>query len=216
MGYGASLQEVSNVETGNSVLDCKEETMLQSERCVRKEKLRNRESSEDTLRPTINALIFNCPDSALEHKADTTTLQSARKVAVLNVLDKGNILEDGAKLMLQTCLLDAVIHYGKGNIEVYDRTDKGKIVEDSFQLSSYVSASQIKPMSQPTSCDCILVSEVIELGNQQILLTAKIINVKTGRIEGRTANKRCDVGDYNNYCIACQQLVDALFTGWSK
>ena len=136
--------------------------------------------------------------------------QPKKTVAILNTLDKENNLEYGAKVMLRTYLSEAVGYYGRGSFEVYERTDIGAMVDEwGFQQSGYVQESQIKRIGQMTGVDYILVSEVMGLGNKQILLTVKIINVTTGRIEGGTPNQRCDVG-YDNYEAACQQLAGAL------
>ena len=62
-----------------------------------------------------------------------------------------------------------------------------------------------------TGADYILISEGIGLGNKQILLTAKLVNVTTGKIEGGTPAKRCEM-DYNDYCVTCQQIVEILLT----
>lgn len=138
--------------------------------------------------------------------------QPKKTVAVLNTLDKENNLEYGAKVMIRTYLSDAVGYYGKENFEVYERTDIGAMVDEwGFQQSGYVKESEIKTIGQMTGVDYILVSEVMGLGNKQILLTAKIINVSTGRIEGGTPNRRCDMG-YDNYDVACRQLAGALLS----
>lgn len=137
-------------------------------------------------------------------------LQPKKTVAILNTLDKENNLEYAAKVMIRTYLSDAVGYYGKENFEVYERTDIGAIVDEwGFQQSGYVQESQIKEIGHMTGVDYILVSEVVGLGNKQILLTAKLINVETGRIEGGTPNRRCDV-DYDDYDVACMQLAKKL------
>lgn len=111
--------------------------------------------------------------------------QPKKTVAILNTLDKENNLEYGAKVLIRTYLSDAVGYYGGEKFEAYERTDVGAMADEwGFQQAGYVRTDQIKQIGQMTGVDYILVSEVIGLGNRQILLTAKVINVTTGRIEG--------------------------------
>ena len=180
------------VKDADSMLDCSGKIMPQS-------------TESDT------TLKVEDVGGALNYREETVR-QIAMKVAVLNTLDKGNVLKYEAKVLLLSCLVDAVAYSVKGNVEVYDRTDAGTMVDElKFQQSGHVPESQVKQIEQQPAADYILVSEIIGLGNKQMLLTAKIINVTTGRIEG-LANKRCDIEDQNNYCMVCQQLAEILLS----
>ena len=63
--------------------------------------------------------------------------------------------------------------------EGYDRVDITSIInEHEFQRAGLVNDSQIKRLGEMTGADYILVTEVAKLDEQQIIITAKILNVE--------------------------------------
>ena len=151
-------------------------------------------------------------DDNLWNRRDNTMPSSTMKVVIGDILDKENFLGHADKVMIRLCLSNAVGNHGSENIEIYERTDIDAITEEkSFQQSCHVPESQIKRIGDKTDVDYILIPEIIKLDNKQILLTAKLINVTTGKVEGGIPTKRCNMS-HNNYCVACQQIVEILLS----
>lgn len=111
-----------------------------------------------------------------------STFAQARKVAILETVDRQNQITYGVKLMLRSYLAEAVTNT-KG-YEAYDRTDLSAIMdEQEFQRTGYVSDEEIKKIGQMTGVQYILVVEASKIDAQTLFVTAKILNVETARME---------------------------------
>ncbi len=108
--------------------------------------------------------------------------EGAKKVAILEVVDKEGKLNYSQKLMLRSNLARAVTN--TAGFEAYDRTDIDEIFkEHNFQRTGNVSSSEIKKLGEMTGAEYILVSEAAEAEDDKLFVTAKILNVETTRLE---------------------------------
>lgn len=233
--------KITFLEVKDGALDCNgEDAMHQSGRHVHKKRSRKQvrskgtapqSATEETTLKAKDTDSANCSENTVSKPAieemtlkvkkgdnlwnrrDNTMLPSTMKVVIGDILDKENFLGHADKIMIRTCLSKAVENHGSENIEMYGRTDIDAITEErSFQQSDHVQESQIKRIGDKAGVDYyILIPEIMKLDDNQILLTAKLVNVTTGKIAGGTPIKRCDM-EYNNYCATCQQLVEILLT----
>lgn len=111
---------------------------------------------------------------------------SAKRVAILETVDKEGKVSYGVKLMVRS-KLSAVITSTPG-YEGYDRVDVASILgEHDFQRTGLVSDNDIKRLGEMIGADYILVAEVAYLNSSYIFLSAKILDVETARVE-RTAD----------------------------
>ena len=107
---------------------------------------------------------------------------STKRVAILETVDKEGRVEYGVKLMVRS-KLSAVITATPG-YEGYDRVDLSSIMnEHEFQRTGLVNDAQIKRLGEMTGADYILVAEVAYFNSSNIVLSAKILNVETARVE---------------------------------
>ncbi len=108
--------------------------------------------------------------------------QDVKRVAILEVVDKENKLAYSQKLMLRSTLAKAITN--TAGYEAYDRTDIDAIMgEQNFQRTGMVSDEQIKKLGEMTGAAYILVAEGAVADESNLFVTAKILNVETGRIE---------------------------------
>ena len=108
--------------------------------------------------------------------------QEAKKVAILEVVDREGKLEYGEKLMLRSNLARAVTN--TNGFEAYDRSDMDAIFsEHDFQRTGNVSTSDIKKLGEMTGADYILVAEGAKTPDKKLFVTAKILNVETAKQE---------------------------------
>ena len=112
---------------------------------------------------------------------------TTKKVAILETVDKEGKVSYGVKLMIRSKLTTAIT--ATPDYEGYDRVDISSIMnEHDFQHSGLVDEEQIKRLGEIAGVDFILVSEIMQFDERQILITAKIINVETAKME-RTADE---------------------------
>ena len=131
-----------------------------------------------------------------------------KKVAILETVDKKGAFEYEIKLMIRSLLTDTITSIP--GYEGFDRVDVASIMsEHEFQRTGLVSADQIKRLGEMTGADYILVAETVPLGDTQMLLVAKILNVETGKID-KNATVRT-VASYDDLETACNTLADKLF-----
>ncbi len=112
-----------------------------------------------------------------------------KKVAILEIVDKENKVAYAQKLMLRSSLAKAITN--TSGYEAYDRTDMDAIMsEQDFQRTGMVSNDQIKRLGEMTGAAYILVVEAVEIEadkrskeGTQLFVTAKILDVETGRTE---------------------------------
>jgi len=112
-------------------------------------------------------------------------MAQTRKVAILETVDRQNQVTYGVKLMLRGYLAEAVTN--TAGYEAYDRTDLNKILDEhEFQRTGLVSDEEIKKIGQMTGVQYILVAETGKMDEENMFITAKILNVETARVEMTT------------------------------
>jgi len=124
----------------------------------------------------------------------------AKKVAILETVDKTGKVDYVHKLMLRTNLTKAITE--AEGYEGFDRTDLEALLgEQDFQRTGMVSADQIKRLGKMTGAQYILVAEAAMADEANIFATAKIIDVETGRtIKTETQLMRATAQDIQNGC----------------
>lgn len=138
-------------------------------------------------------------------------LQDARvaekKVAILEVVDKQGKIDYGVKLLLRSSLSAAITN--TPGYEGYDRVDVSSIMEEqTFQRTGLVSDEQIKQLGEMTGAAYILVAEAAMLTANQLLITAKILDVQTAKME-KMAYVSSDA-DVRAFERACNELAAKL------
>lgn len=130
-----------------------------------------------------------------------------KRVAILDVIDRDGLFNSGVKLMLRSSLSSAITN--TSGYEGYDRVDMASIMnEHEFQRSGLVSDSQIRRLGEMAGAEFILVSEVVRFDEKQVVITAKILNVESARLErisDLTATKDIDALEQG-----CRKLVERL------
>lgn len=117
-----------------------------------------------------------------------------KKVAILEVVDKADAVPYGVKLLLRTSLAQAIAV--TPGFEGYDRVDMAAIQdEQDFQRTGLVSDDDIKRLGEMTGADYVLVAEVAKIDQVNIIITAKILNVETAKLE-MTALEQSNTGAY--------------------
>lgn len=105
-----------------------------------------------------------------------------KKVAILEVVDRDNTVNYGVKLLLRTTLARAITQ--TQGYEGYERVDMEAIQgEQDFQRTGMVSDEQIKRLGVMTGADYVLVAEVAKIDAANMLVTAKILDVETAKLE---------------------------------
>jgi hypothetical protein len=116
----------------------------------------------------------------------TAVAQEAKKVAILETVDKMGDVPYGVKLQVRMSLTDAISN--TSGYEGYDRVDMASIMgEQNFQRTGMVSDAQIKKLGEMTGAAYILVLEGAVAEDNKIFVTAKILNVETTKVD-RTDN----------------------------
>ena len=110
-----------------------------------------------------------------------------KKVAILETVDKEGTIPYPIKLMLRANLSKAITN--TNGYEAYDRTDMDAIMnEQDFQRTGMVSDDQIKRLGEMTGASYVLVAEAVKVDEQNMFITAKILDVESARTE-RTDNE---------------------------
>lgn len=105
-----------------------------------------------------------------------------KRVAILETVDKEGDVSYGIKLMTRSMLASAIA--ATKGYEAYDRVDLNQILgEHEFQRTGMVNDLQIKRLGEMTGAQYILVAEVAMIDASVMLLTAKILDVETARLE---------------------------------
>lgn len=131
-----------------------------------------------------------------------------KKVAILEVIDRENVIGYGVKLQLRSSLTSAITQ--TEGYEGYDRVDMAAIFgEHDFQRTGVVSDDQIKKLGEMSGCDYVLITEAAMIDINNILLVAKLVNVTTGRVEMSADNTiTTDISGIKN---GGKQLANNLF-----
>ena len=120
--------------------------------------------------------------SCLLLSAMLTFAQETKKVAILEVVDRENKLTYSQKLVLRSNMARAIAN--TDGYEAYDRSDVDVIMsEQDFQRTGMVSDAEIRKLGELTGVSLILVTEGVLLDANKIFVTAKILNVETGRVD---------------------------------
>lgn len=139
-----------------------------------------------------------------------STLVSAqvKRVAILETIDKEGNIGYAQKLMLRSNLSKAITN--TPGYEAYDRTDIDAIVgEQSFQRTGMVSEDQIRKLGEMTGAAYILVAEAVKVDDQNMFITAKILNVESARTE-MTDNVLMGI-TASDVQHGCEMLANKLF-----
>lgn len=142
-----------------------------------------------------------------------TFAQETKKVAILEVVDKEGNLSYSHKLLLRSSLAKAVSN--TAGYEAYDRTDIDAIMsEHDFQRTGLVNGDQIKRLGEMAGVAYILVSEGAMMGEENIFITAKLLNVETAKLE-ITDNQMVGVSPLELQ-KGCEALANILFSNNSN
>ncbi len=133
----------------------------------------------------------------------------AKKVAILETVDKAGDVPYGVKLQVRMNLTYAVS--STPGYEGYDRVDMASIMgEQKFQRTGMVSDAQIKKLGEMTGAQYVLIAEAAVYDASTIIITAKVLDVETGGV----ANSAPPVfagKDPEKMQTACAQLAKKLF-----
>lgn len=126
--------------------------------------------------------------------------EHVKRVAILNVIDKSNSVTDGVKAIIVNKLSFAIANIP--GYEAYDRVDIASIMdEQKFQRTGLVDDSQIKRLGEMTGANYILVTEVAPLDEQQIIITAKILDVESAQVDNETyVRTKIDASELEKEC----------------
>lgn len=130
-----------------------------------------------------------------------------KKVAILETVDKEDVVSNGVKLMVRGKLAYAITN--TPGYEGYDRVDVGSILgEHEFQRTGLVSDKDIKRLGEMIGADYILVAEVAQLDYSHVIIVAKILNVETAQLD-KTSNIQTAT-DVESMDEACRELAARL------
>lgn len=120
--------------------------------------------------------------SCLLLSALLTFAQATKKVAILEVVDREGRLSYSQKLLLRSNMARAVSN--TTGYEAYDRSDVDVIMsEQDFQRTGMVRDAEIRKLGEMTGVSLILVTEGVLTGDGKIFVSAKILNIETGRVD---------------------------------
>ena len=137
------------------------------------------------------------------------TGQPIKKVAILEVVDRDNAVNYGVKLLLRTTLAKAITQ--TRGYEGYDRVDMGAIQgEQDFQRTGMVSDAEIRKLGEMTGAAYVLVAEAAKLDESLIIVTAKILDVETAKLE-KTDYEQMGI-NARDMAEACRKLANRLLS----
>lgn len=144
----------------------------------------------------------------------TALAQDVKKVAILETVDKVGDVPYGVKLQVRMSLTYAISN--TPGYEGYDRVDMASIMgEQNFQRTGMVSDAQIKKLGEMTGAQYVLIAEAAIYDPQNIIITAKVLDVETGGVANSAppafANK-----DPEKMQEACVTLARKLLGGRSS
>ena len=125
-----------------------------------------------------------------------------RKVAILETIDKEGCIPYGIELALRASLATGVTNATE--FEGYDRVDLASVFgEHDFQRTGLVTDEQIHKLGEMTGASYVMIAEVAMLNADNIIITAKVVDVETGKIENSAVmtssidaskmSKTCDI-----------------------
>lgn len=131
-----------------------------------------------------------------------------KKIAILETVDKKGDVPYGILLQLRSNLTYAISN--TLDYEGYDRVDMAQIIgEHDFQRTGMVSDEQIRRLGAMTGCSSILVAEAAVYDKENIIITAKILNVETASVERAVPPQVASI-DPKEMQKACVELAEKL------
>ena len=104
-----------------------------------------------------------------------------KKVAILETVDREGTIGYGIELMVRSSLAYAITN--TPGYEGYDRVNIASILgEHDFQRTGMVNDEQIKKLGEMTGAAYILVAEVAKIDEENIFITATILNVENAKL----------------------------------
>ena len=133
---------------------------------------------------------------------------NVKKVAILETVDKEGNVPYGVKLQVRMNLTYAINR--TPGYEGLDRVDMASIMgEQNFQRTGMVNDAQIKKLGEMTGAQYVLIAEAAIYDAQNIIITAKVLDVETGGVANSAppafANK-----DPEKMQAACVTLAQKL------
>lgn len=130
-----------------------------------------------------------------------------KKIAVLEVVDSGNTVPSGIKLMVRSKICAFIT--AMPGYEGYDRADVGSILgEQFFQRSGLIEDSQIRKIGAMTAAEYILLTTVTNLDSSHLIIIARILDVETAKVESSASVQTST--DIEALSDACSELAAKL------
>ncbi len=131
-----------------------------------------------------------------------------KKVAILETVDREDKIGYGVELMIRSSLAYAIT--STPGYEGFDRVNIESILgEHNFQRTGMVNDEQIKKLGEMTGAAYILVAEVAKIDDQNIFITATILNVENAKLE-QTSNVQSKT-EAQEIGMKCTELAHKLF-----
>lgn len=131
-----------------------------------------------------------------------------KKVAILETVDKVGDVPYGIKLQLRSSLSYAISR--TSGYEGYDRVDLASITgEQNFQRTGMVSDEEIKKLGNMTGAQYVLIAEAALYDENNIIITAKMLDVETGRLTNSAPPSIADK-DPQKMELACAKVAQTL------
>ncbi|MDE5612961.1 MAG: SUMF1/EgtB/PvdO family nonheme iron enzyme, partial [Odoribacter sp.] len=130
-----------------------------------------------------------------------------KKVAILGVRDVDNEVARGVKTLVRSRLVAAIT--STPGYEGYERDLTSIMEEQKFQRTGMVSDSEIKKLGQMTGASYVLVADVAKINESEISITARIVEVESGKLENEEGVSSRITGEALEK--ACRQLATSLF-----
>jgi len=144
----------------------------------------------------------------------TAFAQEVKKVAILETVDKAGDVPYGVKLQVRMNLTYAISN--TPGYEGFDRVDMASIMgEQNFQRTGMVSDAQIKKLGEMTGAQYVLIAEAALYDAQNIIITAKVLDVETGGVSN-SAPPAFAGKDPEKMQEACVSLARKLLGGRSS
>lgn len=135
--------------------------------------------------------------------------QTTKTVAILEVVDKKQNVDDGVKLLVRGSLTYAISNMS--GYEAFTRVDMKSIMdEQAFQRTGNVSDAQIKQLGKMTGASYVLVPEVAKFGDAYVTITATILDVESAGVKA-SADPQISSIDPVKMREACIQIARTLF-----
>lgn len=131
-----------------------------------------------------------------------------KKIAILETVDKKGDVPYGILLQLRSNLTYAISN--TPGYEGYDRVDMSQIIgEHDFQRTGLVSDEQIRKLGVMAGVSSIVIAEAAIYDRDNIIITAKILNVETASVE-RAVPPQISSTNPEKMQKACEGLADKL------